>query len=245
MTFITGSRKRLSLPLLKWCRSPVVLVEPQELAEYQKAHPTLQIEALPKNDGGFSYLMNQMVRRTLDAGGRYFAFTDDDVTDLKQRQLVPGKFVRLPDPSACLQDLFSIAAQNELAQLAVSFAGQSWGATVPFQHNVGAWGVHITDAQAVRAIGGYDESLPCFGDWDVSARLLQAGYRTSRTNLVTFVHKMKSQPGGAADVYARQDLVRDAAHRVAAKFPGCATVKYVPSHGLHEVRFQWKKLGSR
>lgn len=242
MRFITGSRQRTSLPLLKWCPDPIVLVEPQEFTTYHTAHPELTLEALPKDNGGFSYLMNQMVRRTIEAGDRYFAFTDDDVTDLRLRDTLADKFTRVPDTECALASLFQIAQAEDLAQLAISFAGASWGAKKERQDGMGAWGVHITDARAVRAVGGYDESLPCFGDWDMSARLLQAGYRTSRTNLVTFVHKMKSQPGGAADIYARQDLVRQAAERVAAKFPGCATVKFVPAHGLHEVRFNWRKL---
>jgi GT2 family glycosyltransferase len=244
LQFFTGSRKRPSLPLLRWCSDPLVFVEPQELDEYRTKHPTLSFATLPKNDGGFSYLMNQMVRHTLEAGRRYFFFVDDDVTDLKSRATLADKFRRVPDVSlqGTLGELLGLATDAGLAQLAISFAGQSWAAKKAIQENVGAWGAHLTDASAVRAVGGYDESLPCFGDWDMSARLILAGHRTARTNLVTFVHKMKSQPGGAADVYARRELVREAAHRVAAKFPGCATVKFVPSHGLDEVRFNWRKL---
>ena len=242
MKFITGSRQRLSLPLLKWCPDPIVLVEPQELAVYREKHPTLDIYAHPKNNGGFSYLMNEMVRRTLDAGERYFAFTDDDVTALKERQSVIGKFQHVENVQETLDWLKRLTKLHGLAQLAVSFSGQSWAANKEMQMPVGAWGVHITDAEAVKKVGGFDEQLICFGDWDLSARLIQAGYRTARTNLVTFVHKMKSFEGGAADVYKKKEAVKEAAHRVASKFPGAATVKYVEAHGLHEVRFNWKKL---
>jgi GT2 family glycosyltransferase len=218
-------------------------VEPQEFDAYSAAHPKMNIEALPKDNGGFSYLMNQMVKRTLDSGERYFAFTDDDVTDLRDRESICGKFRRVANVEERLFQLFDFAESYGLAQLAVSFAGQSWAAREAIKKDVGAWGVHITDAQAIRAIGGYDESLPCFGDWDVSARLIQAGHRTARTNLITFVHKMKSHPGGAEDVYQASERVKEAAFRVSAKFPpGCATVRWVPSHGLHEVRFNWKRL---
>jgi len=244
MNILTGSRQRLSLPLLRWCPSPIVFVEPQEIKYYLEAHPGIFFHELSKNDGGFSYLMNQMINYTLDRGERYFLFTDDDVTDLRIRKGLTEKFSRVPD-SLWTDRLKDFAEANDLAQLAVSFAGQSWAAKKEIQYGVGAWGVHLTDAKAVRAVGGYDESLPCFGDWDISARLLQAGYLTARTNLVTFVHKMKSHEGGACDVYKKKRLVEEAAHRVAAKFPGCATVKWVESHGLHEVRFNWKKLSSK
>lgn len=245
MKFLSGSRRRLSLPLLRWCAEPTILVEPKELEGYRQEHPSIDIESLPKNDGGFSYLMNHMIARTLARGERYFAFTDDDVTDLRERESVEQKFRRAQSVSATLEALAAYATANDLAQLAVSFAGQSWAAKLAIQRNVGAWGVHLTDARAARAVGGYDESLVCFGDWDMSARLLAAGYHTSRTNLVTFVHRMKSHDGGASDIYRRADAVRDAACRVAAKFPDAAQVRFVPGHGLHEVRLNWRKIALR
>lgn len=242
----TGSRRRLSLPLLSWAAHGVsVFVEPQEIQLYRDAHPGVRFLELPKNDGGFSYLMNQMCRRTLSEGGRYFFFTDDDVTALKSRAAITEKFKNInpQDLSQIVWSLERMAVSEDLSQVAVSFAGQSWAASKPSNFCIGAWGVHLTDARAVMDVGGYDESLVCFGDWDLSARLILSGHKTARTNLITFVHKMKSHEGGAEDVYRRKDLVRDSAHRCASKFPeGCARVVYVESHGLHEVRFNWKKL---
>lgn len=240
--FITGSRKRISLPLLKWCPDPIVLVEPQEFEEYKKTHVTLEVYSHPKDNGGFSYLMNEVTRRTLLKGHKYFMFTDDDVTSIRERYFINDKFRKPQDIKKTLATMVSLAELHGLAQLSMSFSGQSWAAKQEMQPNVGAWGVHLTNAQAVQDVGGYDESLICFGDWDISARLIQAGYRTAKTNLISFVHTMKSHPGGAEDVYKQKEEVRRAADRMAAKFPGAATVKYIEAHGLYEPRLNWKKL---
>lgn len=248
LVIFSGSRKRLSLPLLRWCAKPTILVEPQELESYRNAHPSQDIQSLPDNNRGFSFLMNQMVQRTLALDCRYFVFTDDDVTGVKIRSSLQEKFYS-PAPEIvekALQNCINYASKKSLAQLALSFSGQSWSAKKSIDSTVGAWGVHITDAKAVSRVGGFDETLAVFGDWDMSARLILGGYETERTNLFSFVHKMKSMEGGAADIYARKELVKDAAERVVRKFGSeVSRVKYVESHGLHEVRFNWKKLGER
>lgn len=79
-------------------------------------------------------------------------------------------------------------------------------------------------------------------DWDFSARLIEAGYKTGRTNLTSFDHKMKSMTGGAEEIYKKKESVKEAAHIVADRYKHAAKVVYNEDHGLHEVRFNWKKL---
>lgn len=241
---LTGSRGRVSLPLLRWAPDPTVLVEPAEVALYEEAHPDVEIVSLPEGGRGFGYLLNRMVDRTLAAGDRYFIFTDDDVTDLRSRPDVESKFSACRGAAArdALADLVALAADGDLAQYAVSFAGGSWSAKKPTVEPSGAWGVHVTDARVVELLGGYDETLPIFNDWEMSARMIEAGFRCARTNLVTFVHRMRSHDGGAADLYDRADLVRSAAERVHARYPHASRVVHIDAHGLDEVRFSWRRL---
>ena len=244
VNLLSGSLGRLSLPLLRWAPDPVVLVEPHEADAYRQAHPLVTIEALPDSGRGFGYLLNRMVERTLAAGERFFVFSDDDVTDLRVRGSTHEKFQPCRGPrAACeLGLLVELAAEGRFAQLAVSFAGASWSAKQAWTEPSGAWGVHITDAQAVQLLGGYDEALPCFNDWEMSARLLSSGFRCARTNLLTFVHKMRSHEGGAEQVYRDPAAVTDAAVTVASRYPGAARVVPVEAHGLTEVRFNWRRL---
>jgi len=240
----TGSLSRPKLPLLKWLPDPTVLVEPQEEQLYRDAHPDLDIRVHPEGGRGFSYLLNEMVRRTLDGGDRYFVFTDDDVHAIRVRPDLRFPFVTCPreDAREVLETLAKKAEQLGLAQYAVSFAAHSWAATAPDTFPTGAWGVHVTDALAVREVGGYDERLAVFGDWEMSARLLSAGRAVARTNLVTFVHKMHSEQGGASAIYEDRERVREAAEMVAGRYPEAARVVEIEAHGLAEVRFNWRKL---
>lgn len=242
----TGSRDRVTLPLLRWCPPELltVLVEPHNADEYRATHPGLRLVVLDDDDRGFAYMMNAMVRQASLDGHRWFVFTDDDVTDLRVRKHIGDRFVacREADAAARLAELVDAASALRLAQLAVSFAGASWSAKKPTTEPVGAWGVHVTDGAAVEAVGGYDESLLIFNDWEMSARLLVNGHRCARTNLLSFVHKMKSMGGGAADTYARTAEVAEAARRVAARYPAAARVVRDEAHGLDEVRFRWSAL---
>ena len=95
-------------------------------------------------------------------------------------------------------------------------------------------------------MGGVPDTPPIFSDWILSALLLIAGYQTERDNLVSFVHKMKGLSGGAEFIYARKDFTRKCAHEAASIInsyrDGVARVIYDERHGLHEVRFNWRKL---
>lgn len=240
-----GSLSRPSLPLLKWAKDPQILVEPQELELYRSAHPGLTLHVLPESGRGFSYMMNQMVRICLEQGHRYFVFTDDDVFGLKSRVAVSDKFQRVtPETSqAVLAELVAIAEAQGLGQLAVSFSGASWAASKPYVEPTGSWGVYVCDAQAAKAVGGFDETLAVFSDWDMSAKLLSAGYRCVRTNLVTFEHKMKGMSGGAEAIYAKTERIKASAEALEARYGSeIAKVKWVESHNQYEIRFNWKKL---
>lgn len=241
---LTGSKSRPSLPLLKWIDDPIVFIEPQEEALYRKTHPNLSFFVMQKNDMGFAYLMNQMADFTISRGQRYFVFTDDDVTGIKLRPNMMEKFISIKnyEVKTALDALVSEAKKDELAQLTLSFSGQSWGVKKAFQDNVGAWGVHITDAWVVKKLGGYDEKLLIFNDWEMSARMIKCRHQTRRTNLLSFVHKMKSMDGGAQKIYEQKLAVRKAAERVQWLYPEACKVIYVPEHDLYEIRFNWKKL---
>jgi len=243
---LAGSKQRMWLPLLRYLPDPTIMVEPQEHADYTAAHPSLNFVRLDEDDRGFGYMMNALCAYTLAQGERYFVFTDDDVTGLRQRVSLQHKFRGIP-PDRTRQALTAAAhtAQEEdLAQYAVSFAGQSWGAGASRTTPTGAWGVHVTDAVAVTEVGGYDEDLAVFSDWEMSARLLAAGYRTARTNLLSFVHTMRSEPGGAAHLYAQKERVKASAEKVAARYPDAARVIYVEKHDQYEVRFNWRKIAA-
>lgn len=244
--WLCGSKGRPHLPVKAWAK-PEIIVEPQELELYKAQNPGFSFHVLPESDRGFSYMMNAMIRICLARGYRYFVFTDDDVLGLKARESVADKFTRVKHETAqeAVQKEFEFMKAQGLSQLAISFSGQSWSATKPYVEPSGSWGVYICDAVAAQAVGGFDEKLILFADWDMSARLLQAGCRVARTNLVTFEHKMRGMAGGAEGLYAQKERVKASAERVAAKYGPGARVVFVEKHDQFEVRFNWKALLGR
>lgn len=246
----TGSKARFAMPIVRWLppHHIKVFVEPSEADEYFRRYPDADLVVLGKNDGGFGYMLNSMVQHALEIGQRHYMFSDDDVFGLTARESMNKKFHRIDGDLAAsvLQKHMHLARDNRLAQLAVSFAGHSWGARRATDESIGAWGMFVADPAAAASVGGYDETLPIFNDWDLSAKLLLAGHRTARTNLLSFQHKMKSQPGGAQTIYDRAERVQQAAMELQARYGTEAVrVKHVAGHGLVEPRFNWKKLKRR
>lgn len=250
MSFVyVGSKNRIPMPIARWLplESVTLFVEPTEEARYRAEYPGVgRLVVLEECDRGFAYLLNQMARYAHSVGERHYVFADDDITGLVARATMAHRFSRVSGEGAArlLHQTLELGARLGYAQVAVSFAGHSWRADQASVDNVGSWGMLVVDVEAMLAVGGADESLYTFNDWDLSARLLLAGKRTVRTNLVSFQHKMKSVPGGAEQFYRRQDLVEGAARTLAERYEGVRVVK-VPGHAMIEPRFNWKKLALR
>ena len=244
MKLLTGSLSRTSLPLLKWAPDPIVFVEPHEAEMYKFCHPRVKFVTHPKSKMGFSGMMNQLVKYTLDNKEQYFCFTDDDVLGLRARDEVGQSFKRIQFEAVAsvLQSNLKLMKKEGASQWTISFAANSWAAKNAYDSPVGSWGIYIIDAKAVEKVGMFDEDLWIFGDWEMSARLIKSGHKVVRTNLVTFEHKMKSMSGGAEHVYANRDKVLEACERVKNRYPEACKVKWIQEHGQHEIRFNWKAL---
>jgi len=242
---ICGTLGRPHLPLLKWCADPLLLVEPQEYELYKSLQPHLRYKVLPESGKGFTYMMNQMLKTANDMGLEYFVFTDDDVLGIKGRNNINENFKTLKPEGAKerINQLVELAKKNDIAQLAVSFSGQSWGAKKTWDEPAGSWGVYISSVKALRAVGGFDERLWLFSDWEMSARLIQAGYRVLRNNLLTFEHKMRGMGGGADWLYQNKAKVQEACQIIQTRYgENAVRIKWVEKYGQHEIRFNWKAL---
>jgi hypothetical protein len=244
-----GSKNRIPMPIARWLplSNVTLFVERTEEARYRAEYPGVaRLVVLEHNDRGFAYLLNAMARYARSVGESHYLFADDDITGLVVRPTMAHKFVRVrgEDATRVLRQTLDAGSRLGYAQLAVSFAGHSWRAAKASESQVGAWGMLVVDVEAMLSAGGADESLYTFNDWDLSARLILAGKRTARTNLVSFQHKMKSVPGGAEQFYRRQDLVEGAARTLAERYEGVRVVK-IPGHEMIEPRFNWKKLALR
>jgi hypothetical protein len=165
-----------------------------------------------------------------------YMFVDDDVLGWKRR-----------DNSKCtIEEIYQSAKEqmneHNYGQVMVSFAGHNWmHKTGVTKENIGAWCMVLNNTYQLSKAGGYDKELKIFNDWDMSARLIKAGFRTACIYAYQFAHKMKSRDGGAAEIYKQNENMEVAADYLIAKY-GDKAVRKVVEHGQTEVRFNWKKL---
>ena len=232
-----GSRKRVPFPMSKLVSGANVFVEPQEFEEYRKEHGSLQkIVKLEKNNGGFAYMCNQQLAWAKKNKHPYYMFCDDDVFGFS------GRASKMVDLNIFFKEGVSIMKQKGLSQLMMSFQGHNWFYKGELKSRIGAWCVVINCTQDLLNVGGYDESLTIFNDWDVSAKLLLTGRKTACWYEYMFAHKMKSLPGGAADIYKKREVTLKAAKYMQQRY-GEKVVRIVEAHGQLEPRFRWGVLG--
>lgn len=213
-----------------------LFVEPREREEYELSHGDRQrIVMLDRNDGGFPTLLNAMLARATSEEWPWFMFCDDDVRGFKWRPKGPA------DLNEVYRRAVIVGEERGYSQVMVSFAGHNWFYDGDVKERVGAWCAIVQRTEDLVEVGGYDEDLPIFTDWDMSARLLLAGKMTACWYEAMFVHKMKSMEGGAADIYRHPEVLTSAIERLRDRY-GEKAVRVVEAHGQPEPRFRWDRL---
>lgn len=231
------SKNRLDFTIGRVLGEKVILfVEPQDYESY-RANTDLELVKIAKNDQGFGYVLNQIIDYSLDKGVRFVLFADDDIFGLKDKS---GK--RVEDVDLFLSQGIGIMDKEGYSQLMVSFSGHNWYTKVDIKENVGCWGMIFLDVKKISSVGGYDTGLKIFNDWDMSARLLQAGEKTACWYQYQFEHKMKSKKGGAFALYQNQSFMKEQCDKIVLRYGNAARILFHEKHQQYEVRFQWKKL---
>jgi hypothetical protein len=242
MRVYIGSRNRLKFPAKKIFGNKIVLfIEPQFIEEYKKEHSDLEIVDIKENDKGFGFMLNSMLKYAKEKGEKYFLFSDDDIYGLKKRKL-DGKLEKMQSIDEFLLKGESIIDNLELAQLGVSFQGHNWYYQKPLKINTAVWGMGFMNAEAINKIGGYDENLAIFNDYEITARLLLAGYKNAVWYDYAFEHKMRGMPGGVDFIYKQKDKIDGAVFYLIQKYPNFTKVIKHEGHQINEVRFNWRKI---
>lgn len=240
-----GSRGRIYFPMANLCAGFLLLVEPQELKKYSASHSVFnKVIALEKDNGGFGYMMNSILKEAKKRGFDYFMFCDDDLLGFSSRDSRKG--VVLND---CFKQGVALMKERGLSQLGIAFGGHDFYQIKEgkrfyknklFTDSVGIWGMFIGKTDDLLKVGGYDEYLPIYNDWDISASLLLSGYKISRWNQYHFDHKMKSLKGGAEVIYDRKELMKRAEEVMRKKYGDA--VKLVVAHDQYEIRLNFRKI---
>lgn len=231
-----GSRKRLHFPMSKQFAGFTLLVEPQEHNAYRSVYSSVnRVVSLKENDRGFGYMLNSLIQQAYADDQEYFMFCDDDILGFKHRNKKAFSMDEM------FREGVQIMQKHGYSQLMVSFAGHNWFHQDQLKEKIGAWCCFIGRTVDFLEVGGYDEQLPIFNDWDMSARLIRAGKTTACWYDYMFMHKMKSLKGGAEDLYKKTETTQLAIALLRERY-GAECIRTVEAHGQIEARFNWKKL---
>lgn len=239
-----GSRSRFDFPMSSIVMGGNLLVEKEQYDEYKKRYAGFyNIIVLPESNMGFSYMMNQM----LENAPEYFMFSDDDILGFEE-------YTEKGNNKCLLDNIFNegveIMKKNGYSQLGIGFKGHNFyrikdGIRVyeknEIHENLPSWGMFIAKTADLKAVGGYNQQLALFSDYEMSARLVTSGYKIARWNKYMFDHKMKSFSGGAADLYKKSEKIDSSIDIIKAKYP-IDSFKVIEMHGQREIRFNFKKL---
>jgi hypothetical protein len=232
-----GSKNRLLFPMQKLLSGATLFAEPQDYEDYSLLHgKAFRIVKLKKDDGGFGFLLNSMLSYAKNKKYSHYCFCDDDITGFSTRNT---KFIGIMN---LLQEMEKISIRNKYSQLSLSFKGHNWFFKEgDIKENVGTWCFILNNTDDIMSVGGYDETLPIYNDWDMAANLIKCKLKTACYYGSMFDHKMKSMEGGASEIYKKQELLDKAAGILKKKY-GEECIREVSAHGQKEIRFIWGKL---
>lgn len=235
------SRNRLNpkeLLMSKQVQDAFMFVEPQDYPDYKAFYGRqFKLVNIEENDRGFGYVCNFMLAYAQKMGFEHYCFCDDDVESIKHRYYPRSRI----SWESFFRDGVNLMDKEGYSQLMMSFAGHNWYYKRAIKEKIGAWCVVINKTADLIAVGGYDENLSIFNDWDMSASLIKKGFKTACWYDYMFSHKMKSKTGGAEEIYKNQKIIDSAIERLQKKY-GDQVVYTVNSHNQVEARFNWARL---
>ena len=235
MIIATGSKNRVDgMTALKVFKDPVIAVEPQDFKEYREKHPDKNIIRIADNDKGFGYMLNALVDYTLNVGQKYLLFFDDDIQNVTRKDKKPficEDFIKEGE---------KLMKEKGLAQLGVSFSGHNWYEEADLTERNACWGLVFLDAEVIKRIGGYDEKLVLFNDYEITARLLLKQKRVMSWYKYMFHHKMRGAKGGANTFYDQEDLVKKQILYLKGRYGDYVRVIWHSKHKMWEIRFNWR-----
>lgn len=236
------SKNRLNFTIHKVLGNAVqMFVEPQDMELYAPITQELGLKQISvhKNDMGFGYALDSIIKYCVKNNLRYVLFADDDIFGLKTRG-----GVKVVDYDLFFSEGLSLLKKRDYAQLMISFSGHNWYTKERIKEHVGCWGMIFMDVEKIQNAGGYDTDLRIFNDWDISARLVRKGYTTACWYDYQFEHKMKSKKGGAFDLYEDNKFMLEQCKKMQAKHGHTVTIGYHKKHEQYEIRFDWGKVKS-
>lgn len=247
-----GSKGRPNFPLSKLLIGAYLIVEKEEYQIYKNIYGNFyNFLILPESNKGPAYMLNFMLKSAKELGFEYYMYCDDDLLGFMEAH----ETLNIRNGQVSIDKVFAegvdLMKENNYSQLGMGFIGHNFyrkdkiTGMKTFEKKeiielTGPWAMFIARAQDLIDVGGYDEPLGIFIDYEISARLLKNGYKTATWYKYMFDHKMKSLSGGSSDVYGKIEKL-NIARNMLLKSYGSEIIKLVDSHNQPEVRFNFRK----
>ncbi len=247
-----GSKGRPNFPLSKLLIGTYLIVEKEELAQYKSIYGNFyRFLVLPESNKGPAYMLNFMLKSAKELGYEYYMYCDDDLLGFAEVH----ETLSLRNHNVSIDKVFeggvAIMKEKGYSQLGMGFTGHNFykkdkvtGIKTFDKKEIiettGPWAMFIARTQDLIDVGGYNEELGIFIDYEISARLLKNGYKTATWYRYMFDHKMKSLPGGTSDFYNKVEKL-EKARKMLLEMYGPEVIRLVDSHNQPEVRFNFRK----
>lgn len=231
-----GKCKTLESLLSEKNKNVIVVVEVQELKEYQEAYPEQQgWMILQDSDKGIAYARQSILRDARKRGLEWFWMLDDDITSMGE---VKNQKVEKKTYTEVLSAALNVFSLNgDVVGIGALEYGQfAWSHTKPYAVNSYCDVAVCINVENTQMCNYRD--IPLKEDRDFALQVLSDGYMTIRTSKYCFSAPANgSNEGGLHDEYAAGKERRGTKMMIAA-WPGICT-KHTKKD-RNDVKINWR-----
>lgn len=146
--------------------------------------PRIKYLKTKKNSGSDSHPKNLGIK---EARGEYVAFLDDDDTWRPDALKILEKYIRITNVDLVYGDYLNITRKKKEPGWSIDFSVSTLS-----KMNYIAMPTVLVRREALLEVGGFDESVPKFKDWNLWLRLQKRGYKLLHIPII--VAEVTSQP---------------------------------------------------
>lgn len=213
-----------------------IVVEPQELEEYKKAHPKYTFLALEENDKGIAYVRNCILdyKKHLTPESGWICILDDDISgfgDTKDKRTVKKD-------ATILLRAFNTFKRFKKAVNGLNYDHLAWCASKPLSENRFC---EVAVFLYIPAISwAYRGEFDLKEDRDFCLQAIKAGAGTLRANELWFsCPSVGTNKGGLQQKY-QEKRDEESVRRLAAEWPG--VVEPLQKKNRLDMKVNWKNL---
>lgn len=223
----------------------VLVVEPNELLEYDKHHheDVDEILVIPENDRGLEYVRQWLYRYALHQDRDWYWMLDDDITGFYESDVTETKCTRQPEGWRCLRYAEKFATDN-CGQMSLEYQQYAWSQTENTKLNsYQDVCVRIHPVRCYNKGISFSMGSSLKVDRDFTIQVIKSGLDAIRVCTVAFsAPKNGSNEGGLKPLYDETDVEATSSRWMEKKWgPDIAQFKIKPD-GRPDTKVHWKNI---